>query len=343
MKEKIESEIYKKLSEGFNYVFFTNSQFEIEFDRYYLPLTNEITTLFENYNNLKISKNKEESSQVVKIFKDEFIIKSFNKNYEHHYGHVDYTIENLKELLAKKGNEYLKYAESYDSDFKNNHPNVIKSFNGFIKDKKNNFLTDIENNNLSFEKIFWEYFVKNFYNYQYNTISIENEISKFFTNFKRVYLDNDIIKIHKKAINQINDIDFSKFDSVVINVGKRTYNIGNSGWIINNFEVVNNKKTYQFSNSTKDESRLTGLFINLFLLELNKKHLLKIIVTLNETEQTPFIIWKDFEKISLKNDCEIFISKHHGNESIIFDSKKEAIEFQEKVIEIKEGRNNYKK
>lgn len=233
--------------------------------------------------------------------------------------------------------------KSYEADFNNNHPSVVKNFNVFIKEKKSDILAETENNELSFEKLFWSYFVKNFRVYNYNNIVIEEEINKFFIDFKKYYLVNDIIKIYEKAINQIKDIELTNYDSFVVNVGERNYREGNSGWIINNFEVNNKKKKYEFSNSTKDESRLTGMFINLFLLQLNKKHLLKISITLKETEQTPFIIWKDFEKISLKNDCEIFISKHHGNESIIFDSKNEAIKFQEKVIEIKEGRNNYKK
>ena len=44
---------------------------------------------------------------------------------------------------------------------------------------------------------------------------------------------------------------------------------------------------------------------------------------------------KDFEKVSLKNDSEILIAKHHGNETIIFETKKDAKEFQEKVFEMK--------
>ena len=77
---------------------------------------------------------------------------------------------------------------------------------------------------------------------------------------------------------------------------------------------------------------------------MNKRHLLKISITIEETEQTPYIIYKDFEKVSLKNECEIFISKHHGNETIIFDSRSEALDFQRKVLELKEGRaNSYRK
>lgn len=343
MKDKIESEIYNKLCEGFNCVFFTFNQFEIEYEKYYLSITTEVINLFQNYNNLKTSKNKEESSQVVKIFIDDFIIQSFNEDCKYDFGHVDYTLKSLNWLKLNKVYEYDRYVKSYDTYFNDNHPSVVKSFNAFIKEKKSAILAETEINELSFEKLFWNYFVKNFRVYNYNINAIEKNINNFFIDFRKVYLDNDILKIYEKAINQIKDIEITNYDSFVVNVGRRNYREGNSGWIINNFEVYNNKKEYEFSNSTKDESRLNGIFINLFLLQLNKKHLLKISVTLKETEQTPFIIWKDFEKISLKNDCEIFISKHHGNESIIFDSKIEAIKFQEKVIEIKEGRNNYKK
>ena len=69
----------------------------------------------------------------------------------------------------------------------------------------------------------------------------------------------------------------------------------------------------------------------------SKKHLIKLSITLNGVERTPYNIYRDCEKISLKNECEIVIVKHHGNETIIFDTRKEVLAFQLKLIEIREG------
>lgn len=153
-------------------------------------------------------------------------------------------------------------------------------------------------------------------------------------------LGNTILQLFKITENQISDIEFSGLESYTINIGERKCIAERSGWTTNNFQVINNGKTYTFSTSTKDENKIEGKFIHIFILQLNKRHLLKISITIEETEQTPYIIYKDFEKVSLKNECEILISKHHGNETIIFDSKKEGLDFQAKVLELKEGRNN---
>ena len=162
--------------------------------------------------------------------------------------------------------------------------------------------------------------------------------------FRQGYLSTELPKLLSITEKQISDIEFSGLESCIINIGERKYVTERSGWTTNNFQVLNNGKKYIFSISTKDESKIEGKFINIFVLQLNKRHLLKISITINETEQTPYIIYKDFEKVSLKNECEILISKHHGNETIIFDSKKEALDFQAKVLELKEGRgNNYRK
>ena len=339
MKEKILVEIYNKLCEGFDTKFFSLSQFRDQNNKHHLNLTNEIIYLSEKYNKFKNSKNKEESNQVVKVFKDEYIVDCYNNEHKYYKNHQDYSITNIKNLKKEKEYYYTKYENEYKKKFNDNNSDIIISFNNFVKEIKKEFFTnDKTSNTLSFETIFWNFF--NIHFYLWNDKELKVLIDEVFDRFRNQYLNQEILKVYEIAKNQISDIDFTGIESTVINIGKRTYQSGNSGWIINNFEVLNNKKTFYFSNSTKDESRLTGMFVNIFLLQLNKKHLLKISITVTETDQTPFIIWKDFEKISLKNDCEIYISKHHSNESIIFDSKKEALNFQGKVLEIKEGRNN---
>ena len=338
MKEKILSDIYKKLSDGFDTVFFTLGQFEEEYEKYYLPLTTDIVNLFEKYKKFKQSKNKEESTQVIKIYRDDFIVDCYNEEHKYTIKHEDYSISDIKNLKKNKEYYYQKYVDDYDYKFDKNNSEIIISFNDFVKEvKKEFFIKNDINSTLSFEKKFWNYF--NIHLYLSNDKEFKVLIDKVFDGFKKQYLEQDILKIYEIAVNQLNDIEISAVESYIVNIGNRNFHSGNSGWIINNFEVFNNKKTYRFSNSTKDESRLSGKFINVYFLQINKKHLLKISITINETEQIPFIIWKDFEKISLKNDCEIYISKHHSNESIVFDSKKEAINFQEKVLEIKERKN----
>lgn len=102
------------------------------------------------------------------------------------------------------------------------------------------------------------------------------------------------------------------------------------------FRYLIAKKTYSFSQSYKDEKLTDGEFINIFIFQTS--YLIKISLTLDEVERTPFIIHRDCEKVSLKNECELVIIKHHGNETIIFDTKEEALYFQKKLIERREGK-----
>jgi hypothetical protein len=65
---------------------------------------------------------------------------------------------------------------------------------------------------------------------------------------------------------------FSPFDSVIVNVGDRNDLRGNAGWTTNEFKVINNKKTYSFTLSSKDKKNISGKFINIFVLNNKYKN-----------------------------------------------------------------------
>ncbi len=344
MKEKILSTIYKKLSDGFQTHFYTYSEFENAYSKHYFSLLEELTSLTKTYYQLKNSANKDESSEVIKVHKEDFIIQSFNNKQRSYNSQNKYTIENLAELKETKEGDYSSYSKNYDYYFEN-ETNFVTPFLEFIETRAGEIVSAKENENiLSIDKIFWNYFLNSFATSNVGSLKRKEELIKtpelILENFRADYLSNIFLQFLHTTDKQISDIEFSGLESYIINIGERKYITERSGWTTNNFQVINSGKTYAFSTSTKDESKIEGKFVNIFILQLNKRHLLKISITVDETEQTPYIIYRDFEKVSLKNECEILIAKHHGNETIIFDSKKEALDFQAKVLELKEGRNN---
>lgn len=345
MKDKILNIIFKKLCEGFKIQFYTYGEFEKEFLNSSSSLMEELINLTKTYYIMKNSEKREENSKVIRVFREDYIIKCFNENRSYSYSQKDYTIGNLKELEEKELENYRKYAESYDLHIEN-ETSFITPLEKYIENQASIIAATYKTESaLSLNKLFWNYF-ENAYETKIrwnNGIQKGDIVSKpelILENFKHHYLTNEFLQLHNITDKQISDIEFSGLESCVVNIGRRSYSVEHSGWTRNDFEILNNEKKYAFSTSSKNENRILGKYINIFILQLNKRHLLKISITLEETEQTPYIIYKDFEKVSLKNECEILISKHHGNEVIIFDTKKEALEFQAKVIELKEGRNN---
>jgi hypothetical protein len=219
----------------------------------------------------------------------------------------------------------------------------------FVVTKTKEIVTSLnDKDDFSIEKLFWNYFLNSLTTYDYEKQIRKEELinspETILEKFRLSYLSKELLKLLIITDKQLSDIEFSGLESCIINIGERKYVTERSVWITNNFQIINNGNKYTFSTSTKDESKIEGKFVNIFVLQLNKRHLLKISITVDETEQTPYIIHRDFEKVSLKNECEILIAKHHGNETLIFDSKNEALEFQRKVLELKEGRyNNYRR
>lgn len=347
MTEKLLNIIHKKLSNGFQIEFFKLSEFENLYSKHYSSLLVKLTSLTKTYYKLKQSENKDESSEIIKIYKEEFIIQSFNNERRGYDSQAKYTIDNLKELKETNEKSYNKYAEYYDNEFSNENGYYGERFviplMTYVQAKIKETISSFDDNTeLSIDKLFWNYILTSLTSWEDRIEKDEliNSPETILEKFKNNYLSKEFPQLLNITYKQISDIEFSGLESCIINVGERKYVTERSGWTTNNFQVFNNSKKYTFTTSTKDESKIEGKFINIFVLQLNKRHLLKISITINETEQTPYIIYKDFEKVSLKNECEILISKHHGNETIIFDSKREALDFQAKVLELKEGRGN---
>ena len=337
MKEKILNIIHKKLCEGFNTTFIPLTQFEKEFAEQEAPILASLKTLTQTYFQLKDS----ESLDVVKIKKGDYIIEQLNKH--NNRNTPNYTIKDLEELKQKFEDKIENLEDDYDSYITKGNEDYILPLISFIKDKTVHYISSCENNKtLSISSLFWDYF-HNKYEEKgrlspIQTKEIINEPDLIIKNFKENYLSNTYLNLLDLADKTISDETLSAFDQYIINVGKRHCVGGHSGWSTTTFQIMNNSKEYNFSYSVKDEKRIQGDCINIFIFQT--KYLIKISITLEEVERTPYIIHRDCEKISLKNECELVIVKHHGNETIVFDTRKDALAFQTKLIEIREGRKN---
>jgi hypothetical protein len=354
MKEKILETIYKKLCEGFNTNFYTLSEFEKEFSAISKTLLDTLISLSKDYQDIRNSTDRLVNSQIIRFQKDVYILDCYNSELWHNYHRkqTKYTIENLPELKAYIPIEYERFSNNYDRDVERDYDLLIVSITEFIAKKTIEYisLTDDQKNN-SKEKIpltvlFWSYFHIHYYeneikNSYHNKTKEEilNTPEKVLQNFKESYLENKYLKLHEAAGKYLNDESISGLDSYLINVGVRVFEGQRAGWSNSKFQVLNNGKEYTFSNSSKDEKAINGEYINIFIFQ--KKYLIKLSISLDEVERLRYIIQRDFEKITLKNDCELVIIKHHGNETIILDSRKEALVFQEKLLDIREG--NYRK
>src|ERR1700752_1064967 len=344
MTEKILNTAYKKLCEGFKTNFLTREAFEKEISAISNSLLDTLVSLIKGYEKLKNSTNPSERSGVVRISKDEYVLERFNSDYFHNYSFASrnkYNIDHLLHLKSNNEEKYESYAADYEKSFERGDNKVVIPLIEFIASKFSS--NDIETNiteNQSIKKLFWGYFNEAYLaNYHWrNNRTIEellNSPEMVIQNFKKHYLLNIYIQLLDLTEKYLNDETFSGFETYTVNVGKRHSDIERGGWRANEFQVLNKGEEYSFSHSSKDEKRIDGEFINIFIF--SKKHLIKLSITLNGVERTPYIIYRDCEKISLKNECEIVIVKHHGNETIIFDTRKEVLAFQLNLIEIREG------
>lgn len=344
MKEKILNTVYKKLCEAFDTDFYTRKEFEKKLSDEYNSILESLAQITKAYFELKQAGDKE----IVKMTKDEYIVKQFNADRRSWNKPRIYTFEDLEELKNEQNyshNHYTKqsdtyfniYSDAYEHRYVDGDKNIVITFKEYVISKLSQSLKEgNQSSELSVKEIFWHYLIDS-YLQRYSIEQIEKTPEKVIEAFKEWYLSDKYLQLHDIAEKYINDVSFSGFEQYIINVGTRNHESNRSGWATNSFEVLNNGKEYSFTTSTKDEKLIKGEFINIFILQLNKKHLLKISITLDEVDQTTYIIWKEFEKISVKNEFEIHIAKHHGNETIIFDTRKQALEFQEKIIEIKEA------
>lgn len=340
---KILDTIYKKLCDGFETKFLPRRQFEKEFATNSKFLLDTLTQLIGTYYELKNNGDKE----ILKLTRDEYILQQFNsRHYSYSYS-SKFTNDNLPELKNKEEWNYNNYSAQYDRYFEDDSEVIVSiSLITFLKEKIQEIISETENNaDLTVKNIFWDYFRETHLNKEYigsyEIRAIKNSPDKIIEKFNDHYLSNKYLRLLDKAEQKINAVDFSGFETPIVNVGLRAYETARSGWTTNYFKVINNEKKYSFTSSSKDEKLIEGEFVNIFFLQFQKKRLLKISITLDGTEQI-YIGDRDFEKVSLKDDGEVLIAKHYGNETIIFETEKEATEFQEKVFEMKHRQKNYR-
>jgi hypothetical protein len=346
MKEKILDTIYKKLTEAYKIQFIPFEDFEQQLADKHDEFVDSIVSYFQEYFHLMNSPNIEESSQIIKMTKVDYILDRYNRN--KHYYSEKYTKEDLGKL--RQDNYYRLYANDYKK-FSSLPKNSCKiHLSEFLSAKLIAKYPDFEWDNfdseLTIENIFWGYFFtftrdnNSFFNEDCLRTSKGNSFKEIaeeiLKEFRENYLTDEYLILHALCNKYIADVEFTGFETYIVNVGSRSTHKEHSGWNTNSFSVINNGQNFHFKSSSKDENPINSHFVQVFIL--HKKHLEKISVSLDEVEQTKFIISRDIEKLSIKNDCEVLISKHHGNETIIFDSRKEALSFQSKILELKEGK-----
>lgn len=339
MKEMILKTTQEKLSEGFNINFVPRKQFEQEFSIVSKLWLETFTSITRAYEKLK----SKQSRKLVIISKNIYIAEQFyyQRWYNRPSSPMDITKSDLEKLKSSDEVNYKKFEDAYNQRFQS-ETKVVVSLKDYIIESFPGYAAENEHlNSSSISTMFWEYFKANNQRYDFFSIDYRKEIFTHFTRvideFKENYLSNKYFQLYDKAEKILSDISFSGFEKYVVNIGNRDFIRGNSGWMTNSFEVINHGNKFSFTSSVKDEKTISGGFINIYIFQYTKKHLLKLSITLDEIEQTTYIIWKEFEKVTVKNECEIFIAKHHGNENIIFDTRAEALNFQSKVIEIKEN------
>lgn len=336
MSEAISNIIHKKLEHGFKTKFLSRKKFETDFALEQNSLIESLDSLTKSYLELRRSENPD----VVKIRRLDYILEQFNNR---NRKATAYTIDEISELKVIGDRYYSKYEEEYNRCL--NDENYIVPLIDFIVDRTTEIISsEKEQSDLSIKYLFWDYFHNKYLNTSWHTIkTLETKITEspelIVKKFQEKYLSNIYLKLLDIAERNISDETISPFDKIVINVGRRSYEYGRAGWSTTRFQILNNDKEYEFSYSAKDEKKVEGECINIFIFQT--KYLIKISVTLDEVERTPYIIHRDCEKVSLKNDCELVIAKHHGNETIVFDTRKDALTMQTKLLEIREGR--YKK
>jgi len=335
MKEKILNEIHKKLSEGFNTKFLSKKEFEKEFAEHHKTILDELISQVDTYNKLKETSN----AEVIKIQRKDFILQQFNSN-RYRYD-TPYTDVSLATLEKEQDYAFNEYAKNYDWRLENGNEDIIVSLIDFMLEKieAHTKLKDGESD-LALPYLFWNYFKshEDKYRNKYETAKLMKSPVSILVKFGEDYLSNTFIQLLDRASIELADEPLSSFDPFIVNVGIKSYEHGRAGWTTFYYKIYNNKKQHAFSSSLKDEKAIGGEFINVFVFQT--KYLIKFSISISEVEVNRYIIYRDCEKVAVKNECELVISKHHGNETIIFDTKKEAVARQLKLLEARDGRMN---
>ena len=335
-KEKIIDIAFKKLCEVFKVTFIPRSVFEAELKSCSHELLAKLQSFVDGY----LQACKSESRTIVQITKNQYVEDCFNQR----FGWLKYSFKDAP--ILKKEPNYDRYVSDYEDHLVNGDKVVIPIFY-IIRDEIKDWLTT-DSTEKTVTELFWQYFYALVYEDKIlkdDGYTIEQLDHKGFLEspelaldkFKKHYLSNEYLMVHHRMEMAIKDIKFPIFEFVV-NVGTRKSEMDRSGWVNNSFEVTNQGNTYSYTTSAKDEGRINGPFVDVYIAQYEKRRLNKISAYSTETFETSYLMYRDLEKITIKNNCQVMISKHHGNETIIFDSKEEADRFQEKVMDIREGR-----
>lgn len=325
--EKILDSIHQKICSAFQAKFLRKKQFESESNRLSESWVNELKEYAENHSRLLEQKDK----SIIRLNKKEYCAQKANEL--SHFRNSGY-LGNSHNTPTPE--EIEKFEKEYDEKLISNHSDVVMSLTEFIRHQRNKIETseDIDNE-------FWHFFNYKLYSDRFTRPSsqdfqlISHSPKKIIEQFNDHYLAQRYNRLLDSAESYLNDLGLSGFETFVVNVGNRSYNEGRAGWVTHQYDVINDNKRYQYSLNTKDELGIRDEFINIFILQ--KKYLIKVSISQSQTEQTKFLIWKDCEKLTVKNEVEVHIAKHHGNETIIFDTRKDALNFQSKILEAKEG------
>lgn len=323
----------------FDAVFPIPSIFEKEFENQKENLLKHITKLANQYSELIKKRDK----KVIKISEDEYILEMYNNS--NRYLPVKYTKKDLKNLKIENVKAYNSYAERYNNSFQNSYEDTCVQLKEFII-SETKFLYPIDKKILDYtiEDFFWQYIhSQSIYINNTDENTLLESLSKLLINFKNYYQELELYKLIN-CLEQNFDLNYdNSLYQIIINVGKKSSDTNRAGYTNTNYTVYNDKKEFKFSSSTKDEKSFSGPFINIFIIQT--KHLIKLTFGINDVEEVEYIISKDCEKNKIINGVELLISKHHGNETIIFDTKEDAKKWQTKFTEIRDGKwnNNYKK
>lgn len=320
-------------------VFPIPSLFESEFEIQKDDLVKKLSQIVNQYSQLLKKRDK----KVIKISEADYILEMYNQSKSNHSN--KYTKKDLKSLKIENVKTYNSYAEKYNNSFQNKYEKTYVDLKEFI----------ISETELLYppNKKIYEYTIEDFLWHFIHTkhffIELENEhkqqesLVQLLSNFKNHYKELDLYKL----INCLEQNFDSNYDNslyqIIINVGKKSSETNRNGYTNTNYTVFNDKKEFKFSSSSKDEKSFSGPFINIFIIQT--KYLIKLTFGIDNNEEIKYIIKSDCEKVNIIKNLEMCISKHHGNETIIFDTKEDAAKCRDKFIEIREGRwnNNYKK
>jgi hypothetical protein len=356
VKDSVLTVIHRKLCEAFKTRFLPRKEFERELANHADQLLATLISLTREYFRLREANDQE----VVKITKDDFILQQFN-SYAYH-GSPKYTAADLERLKAGAvwtNPNYQHHASTYESFLKEERSEVVVSLADYIKSKTLHLLSESQTPNPapSVTELFWGYFHKHYSgnhwrppetaiepqgrvtairpDWWWKTPEIATDPQEVLDRFKFLSESNEYFELLDRAEQSIADVEAFGFELPVVNVGTMRYELSRSGWATTYYKVLDNDLIFHYTSSSKDEQVVEGDFVKIFIFQPAKKRLLKITISRQEVDQT-YLIDRDFEKVSLKNDREILITKHHGNETIIFESRKDAKAFQEKILEMKQ-------